>query len=338
MTQKNAKGAGAIRLAPLAEVTPAELSLTLNDFEISRWLTRVPYPYTLADAETFIEHFGHDPDVRAVFAPEGFAGMVGLDPDLGYWLGRQFWRRGYAFAASRKMLARHFISREAEGVTSGHFDGNTRSARVLERLGFCYTQDKLVTPLSTEQPVTLKEMHLNSERFWAGLAMPLRTPRLLLRPMMFEDADRLLQIVTQEDVARMLFLFHAGWSKPEAQEFIQNWAYAGTLGFRLAITDTAGRFLGSIGVGAGDIPQIFYFLDPKEAGKGYASEVVQAFCQFLFQRFGLEALAADVFDDNPASARVLEKSGFRAVGKAMGTSKARLEPAPVVLYRLEKLG
>ena len=45
-------------------------------------------------------------------------------------------------------------------------------------------------------------------------------------------------------------------------------------------------------------------------------------------------IEADHFDDNPASGAVLRKLGFQELGKGIGKSQARLEPAPVTLYRL----
>ncbi|MDT8855119.1 hypothetical protein RNZ50_08835 [Paracoccaceae bacterium Fryx2] len=51
--------------------------------------------------------------------------------------------------------------------------------------------------------------------------------------------------------------------------------------------------------------------------------------------FPIRALRADVFTDKPGSMRVLEEPGFARAGLDTGTSAARLEPAPIVLYRLD---
>jgi len=45
---------------------------------------------------------------------------------------------------------------------------------------------------------------------------------------------------------------------------------------------------------------------------------------------------ADHFEDNPVSGRVLRKQGLEKIGEGTGKSAARLEPAPIVLYRLTK--
>ena len=43
-----------------------------------------------------------------------------------------------------------------------------------------------------------------------------------------------------------------------------------------------------------------------------------------------------VFTDNPASARVLKKLGFVAVGEGLGESAARVDAYPIILYRLRR--
>lgn len=55
---------------------------------------------------------------------------------------------------------------------------------------------------------------------------------------------------------------------------------------------------------------------------------------YFMRKFDLCEVAADHFDDNPASGAVLRKLGFQELGKGSGKSQARLEPAPVTLYRL----
>jgi RimJ/RimL family protein N-acetyltransferase len=190
-----------------------------------------------------------------------------------------------------------------------------------------------VVPRSTGEQVPLYNVILERERFWDSIGMPIRTPQLTLRPMWPEDARALTRIVTQEAVAKMLFLFSSDWD--DADAFIDSWAYVGDLHFRLAIVHE-GKFIGSIGVGEGREPTTFYFLDPAVAGKGVATEAVAAFTDFLFARFDIDALTPDVFADNPASMRVLEKCGYKAVGRGEAKSAARLEPAPIVHYRLDR--
>ena len=78
-------------------------------------------------------------------------------------------------------------------------------------------------------------------------------------------------------------------------------------------------------------------LDRRFWGRGYATETVRAFVGACFQRFEeLSSLEADHFADNPASGAVLRKLGFEKTGTGLGASKARVERAPNVLYRLTR--
>lgn len=174
-----------------------------------------------------------------------------------------------------------------------------------------------------------------------GLSLPLRTPRLMLRQMHAADAPALRRIVTLPGVGRMLFAFPPDWTVAAAQDLIGAWQYRpGAARFRLAIDAGDGVLIGSVGLwaegAAASEPQVFYFVDPAHAGKGLATEAMEAFVAALFDGYEIEALGADVFSDNPRSARVLARLGFGATGLGHGTSAARLEPAQIVLYRLSR--
>jgi RimJ/RimL family protein N-acetyltransferase len=174
-----------------------------------------------------------------------------------------------------------------------------------------------------------------------GLSLPIVTARLTLRQMRAADAPVLRRIVTQPEVGRMLFAFPPDWSDDGARAFVADWQYRpGCTRFRLAVELGDGAFAGTVGAwaegAAARSPQVFYFLDPAHAGRGLATDAMRAFAGALFSGFEIDALGADVFADNPRSARVLAKLGFGATGLDTGTSAARVEPAPIVLYRLSR--
>ncbi len=320
----------------MTEARPEDIARELSDFEVTRWLSRAPHPYTISDAKAFLAaNETGDKAVRAIFDDEGLAGVVGMERELGFWIARRAWGRGYATWAASAMLAQHFFETDAP-VISGYHHGNAASARVQERLGFRPTHEETVMPLSTGRETLLHRTRLTQDDWLAAQGLPLDAGACTVRPLKTTDAGALRRIVTQAEVGRMLFLFSADWTEDAARDFMLARLYTRRLGFRLAIADAADRFVGSIGVHTGEKPDIFYFLDPGAAGQGRMTAVLRAFVSFLFVRFDMPALRADVFTDNPASARVLEKSGFVRVGEGMGTSAQRLEPAPVWLYRLSR--
>ncbi len=327
---------GKLRLAPLAEADAADIAAALDDIEVARWLSRVPHPYTRADAEAFLaRNAAPDAAVFAIFDAGGLAGVIGMERELGYWLARRAWGRGYALRAARVLLARHFFDGAAP-VVSGYHDGNLRSARIQQKLGFRPAGRGTVVPLATGQPTLLRRTRLTRRDWQAALGLPVPLGEVALRPLRADDAAPFRRIVTRPEVGRMLFAFPADWTKPAARAFMARWLYAGGLGFRLAIAGPKGRFVGSIGVSDAVEPDIFYFLDPALAGRGLMTRVVRGFAAYVFARFPVPALRADVFTDNPASARVLARAGFVPSGEGVGVSAQRLEPAPVWKYRLAR--
>jgi RimJ/RimL family protein N-acetyltransferase len=128
----------------------ARVADLINDYDVARMLTRVPHPYSLDDAEAFL---GSQEAREASFLIEhptfGPIGMVGLHggandltplpiPELGYWLGRTFWGKGFATEAATAVLG-WAKARGMRAAASGHYADNPASARVLEKAGFLYT-------------------------------------------------------------------------------------------------------------------------------------------------------------------------------------------------------
>ena len=72
--------------------------------------------------------------------------------ELGYWLGKPFWGRGYIPEAAGKLLRHAFETLGMTTVWCGYYDGNNKSKRVQEKLGFVYhhTCQEVDVPLMNE--------------------------------------------------------------------------------------------------------------------------------------------------------------------------------------------
>ena len=68
----------------------------------------------------------------------GGTDLTGRDDEceLGYWLGRPFWGQGLIPEAAAELLRRAFEDLSMSKVWCGYYEGNTRSRRVQEKLGF----------------------------------------------------------------------------------------------------------------------------------------------------------------------------------------------------------
>ena len=87
---------------------------------------------------------------------EGDAANMPLAKDeleLGYWIGRPYWGHGYATEAACALIKRGFDELELSCIRAAYYDGNDRSSRVLEKLGFRYerTEHDVDCPLLGER-------------------------------------------------------------------------------------------------------------------------------------------------------------------------------------------
>ena len=58
--------------------------------------------------------------------------------ELGYWVGKPFWGQGLIPEASREMLRHAFEDLGMNRIWCGYYEGNEKSRRVQEKLGFVY--------------------------------------------------------------------------------------------------------------------------------------------------------------------------------------------------------
>lgn len=120
----------------------------VGDWEVARRLARVPHPYNPSDARFFLDHVVPAEWVWA-FTLRGFdklLGTIGLTPEesndaaeLGYWLAPAHWGSGITTEAARAVVAFGFERLGLPVITSGYFEDNPASGRVLRKLGFMET-------------------------------------------------------------------------------------------------------------------------------------------------------------------------------------------------------
>ena len=60
------------------------------------------------------------------------------DKELGYWIGKPFWGNSYAPEAGIALLRHLFEDLGAQRCWCCHYEGNDKSKRVIEKLGFKY--------------------------------------------------------------------------------------------------------------------------------------------------------------------------------------------------------
>ncbi len=134
-----------LTLRPLRASDVDNIVSGVGDLAVSCMLARVPYPYARVHAEEFIEHAtrsAHEGRNLILTIDHGrLAGIISIESipgrcELGYWLARPFWGRGFATEAGRAILAYSFDALGLKAVRSAYFVGNRGSQKVQQKLGF----------------------------------------------------------------------------------------------------------------------------------------------------------------------------------------------------------
>ena len=92
--------------------------------------------------------------------------------ELGYWLGEPFWGRGYMPEAAYALMKRGFETLGMTAIWCGYYDGNEKSKRVQEKLGFIYhhTCDEVPVPLLNE--VRVGHTNVITKEQWNSHSQP----------------------------------------------------------------------------------------------------------------------------------------------------------------------
>ena len=122
------------------------LQALLNDSEVTRYLSsKIPQPYGEEDARWWVQEGSVQGVIRAIESDGQLAGCVGVLPgqfeyartgELGYWLGRQFWRQGITAEAVRQLVAVTFATTDIERIFATVFAPNQPSMALLRKVGF----------------------------------------------------------------------------------------------------------------------------------------------------------------------------------------------------------
>ena len=86
--------------------------------------------------------------------------------ELGYWLGKPFWGRGYMPEAAKEIIRHGFEELGMTTIWCGYYDGNEKSKRVQEKVGFVYHHTCDDVPVSLLNEVRVGHTnYMTKERF-----------------------------------------------------------------------------------------------------------------------------------------------------------------------------
>jgi RimJ/RimL family protein N-acetyltransferase len=128
-------------LRPFRRGDAKEFTRLAGDWGVASMTSDIPHPLTEGQARGWLRpgrrelRFAIDLDGRLIGGAGYYQRRSGT-AELGFWLGRDWWGRGYATEATRAVLRYGFEVRRLPGFTSSHFVDNKASANVLRKLCF----------------------------------------------------------------------------------------------------------------------------------------------------------------------------------------------------------
>ena len=139
--------AGPVALRRFVASDADHVELLAGEREVAETTAFIPHPYPRGAATAWIAT--HEAcaaaGVEYTYAITDHAGSIvgaiGLRPlrseheNIGYWIGRPYWGRGYATAASQAVIALGFELLGLEALTASHLVRNLASGRVMEKCG-----------------------------------------------------------------------------------------------------------------------------------------------------------------------------------------------------------
>ncbi len=141
-----------LRLRALRLTDSARVRRLAGDRAIATNTLLIPHPYEEGMAEKWIlaqpERYRKGREVTFAIVPRAgrlLVGVIGLRltkkhsrGELGYWIGKPYWNRGYATEAAEAVLRYGFQTLGLHRICAFHFGRNPASGRVLQKLGMTY--------------------------------------------------------------------------------------------------------------------------------------------------------------------------------------------------------
>jgi len=136
-------------LRPLCDNDALNLSRVANDWNVAKFLSSMPHPFTLEVAKNFIQDSNKSylENENIVFAivkknSNEIIGIIELDLNskdnhatASYWIGKDYWDRGYTTEALEEIVRFGFEDLNIHRITSHHFHNNPASGKVMQKVG-----------------------------------------------------------------------------------------------------------------------------------------------------------------------------------------------------------
>ena len=158
-----------------------------DNLHVAEMLSRMPHPYTKEHAVDFVRRANAGEIGKCVYAitlaqSGTFIGCCGInyrrskdehapcrkeELEIGYWLGKSYWGKGYATEAAHALVDLVFRATQVEKLYASCRVSNNASRRVIYKSGFQYTNTGMMDSITAGNvPV---ERYMLDRRTWIGL-------------------------------------------------------------------------------------------------------------------------------------------------------------------------
>jgi RimJ/RimL family protein N-acetyltransferase len=167
-------------LRPFRRSDAAEFTRLAGDWAVASMTSDIPYPLTQSQAHAWLKpgrgevRFAIELQGRLIGGAGYYRRRSGA-AELGFWLGRPWWGRGYATEATQAIVRYAFQTRRVPGFTSSHFVDNQASAAVLRKLGFEHVGRGLIVSTARGCDVEAMTYWLDAKRAMQALPPRMRT-------------------------------------------------------------------------------------------------------------------------------------------------------------------
>ena len=235
--------------------------------------------------------------------------------ELGYWIGKPFWGQGLIPEAAREMLRYAFCDLGMKRIWCGYYDGNVKSRRVMDKLGFVYQHATEGIAVELLGEIRTGHVMLQTKEDWEKRRTVIETERLRIREYTVNDFDGLYEILSDRETMQY-------YPKPYDADGVRRWIRWCLDSYRkngfglwaLELKDS-GRFIGDCGISMQKIdgemlPEIGYHVHKAYWRQGYAKEACKAVKDWLFENTSFDCVYSSMNRENIASCATAAANGM----------------------------
>ncbi|CAH9061130.1 hypothetical protein PSECIP111951_02423 [Pseudoalteromonas holothuriae] len=147
----------------------AQVAKLAGDKRVSEMTKNIPHPYSEQMAIDWIAThdalFKSGKGVNYAITKQGDDNVIGTVSfvefsngvgTLGYWLGFEYWGQGFMPEAVNALV--HHYQHKLKGLAATHFTENTRSRKVIEKLGLYYVEDTMIEICGEQRDISVHQV------------------------------------------------------------------------------------------------------------------------------------------------------------------------------------